>query len=105
MPDHSDQEFDWDRPGVYSDDVVRVLDLFADSSGSGAQGGDAPYSAPDSGECGQFPPPINIALAAPIGADGPLVFDLGDMRTLLFNSVIIQSGMRISSALAKIAGR
>lgn len=102
MPDHSDQEFDWDRPGVYSDDVVRVLDLFADSHDSGAQGDYAPYSAPDSDECGQFPPPINIALAAPIGADGPLVFDLGDMRTLLFNSVIIQSGMRISDPVRLI---
>ncbi|WP_257558222.1 fused MFS/spermidine synthase [Sphingobium sp. CFD-2] len=87
---------------AYSDDVVRVLDLFADFDGSGAQGGTAPYPAFDSGESGDLPPPINIALAAPIGANGPLVFDLGDMRTLLFNSVIIQSGMRISDPVRLI---
>lgn len=39
---------------------------------------------------------IDLTLAAPVGTGGPLIFDLGDMRTLLFNWTIVQSGMRIS---------
>jgi spermidine synthase len=96
VPDRSDRDFDLDRTDVYNDDVVRVLDAIADFDCGGGETEDERYATFD--DEGYEPPPceINIALAAPIGSKGPLIFDLGDMRTLLFNWTIVQSGMRIS---------
>jgi spermidine synthase len=96
VPDYSDRDIEFDRTDVYSDDVVRVLDLIADFDCSGLDDEDERYSTLDDDEYAQPPPAINVALAASVGANGPLVFELGDMRTLLFNFTIVQSGMRIS---------
>jgi spermidine synthase len=96
VPDRSDRDFDLDRTGAYSDDVVRVLDAIADFDCSGCEEEDDRYATFDDEEYGAPHPEIDVALAEPFRANGPLVFELGNMRTLLFNWTIVQSGMRIS---------
>lgn len=102
MPERSDRDVAFDRTNVYSDDVVRVLDVIADFDCSGSDDLDECHSTFNGDKYAQPPPALNVALAAPVGANGPLVFELGDMRTLLFNFTIVQSGMRISDPLRLI---
>lgn len=80
----------------YSDDVLRLLDTIADLEDM-ERANEAEPCGWEWEEQEELPyPDADAALAVPLGHDGPIIFDLGDMRTLLFNWTIVQSGMRIS---------
>lgn len=96
MPDRPAWDFDLDRAGAYSDDVVRVLDVIADFDCSRLEGEDDRYGTFADQGYEQLTSEIDVGLVAPVGSNGPLIFELEDIRTLLFNWTIVQSGMRIS---------
>lgn len=75
---------------------MRVLDTIADFDCGGVGDGDDFCSKLDDEDYERSSCKIGVALEAPIGANGPLIFELGDIRTLLFTCAIVQSGMRLS---------
>jgi spermidine synthase len=96
VSDPSDRYFGLDRTGVYSDDIVRVLETIADFECGALEDEGDRYSTIDEVEYLQPSSDVKAAFATPVGANGPQIFELGDMRTLLFNWTMVQSGMRIS---------
>lgn len=102
MPDSTDRDFDQDQAGGYGDDVVRLLETIADFDCGAPEDWADRCSTIAPGEHPPLPPVMNAALAVPVGSSGPLVFELGGMRTLLFDWTIVQSGMRISDPIELI---